>query len=93
LSEAWFDEIIKYNHREQIPFSFLVWKTEFRLGFFPGHAVDDRLVKWPDFIGHRIPRGFKDEDYIRLHPDVVASGMTPREHYLKVGADEGRGWL
>ena len=93
LSDDWFAEIAKYSYRDQIPLSFLVWKTGFRVGLFPGRAVDDYLVMWPDVVGHRVPRAFNDETYIRLHPDVRDSGMTPREHYLKVGADEGRQWL
>lgn len=92
ISEEWFEEINKYNYRDQIPLSFLVWKTGFPLGFFPGLAIDDDLVMWPNFVGHRLPRAFNDDVYLGLHPDVASGTMNPREHFLKIGADEGRAW-
>ncbi len=58
LCEDWFSEIRKYSYRDQIPLSFLVWKSRFTMGIFGGRSdrEDNGLVKWPDFIGPRVPR-------------------------------------
>ena len=92
FGDAWFEEIRRYSYRDQIPLSYLTWKTGFAVTKFPGFSVDDSLFLWPDFDGPRLPRGFDDQIYLNLHPDVAASGISPREHYMKHGLQEGRAY-
>lgn len=92
FGKRWFAEVERYTYRDQVALSYLVWKLEFKLAFFDGFSTDDRLVFWPEDVGPRLPRGFVDEDYLRLNPDVSLEGMTPREHFLKVGSQLGLLW-
>ncbi len=92
IDDKWFQEIQKYTYRDQVALSYLVWKLPFRLGFFPGSATDDELVYWPDDVGPRLPRGFDDKEYLLLNSGIDLQGMTPREHYFKVGMAQGLPW-
>lgn len=92
ISRKWYREIEKYSYRDQVALSYVVWKHSFRLSLFDGFSTDDKLVFWPEFIGHRVPRGFRDDVYLRVNPDVALQSMPPREHYLKIGADNGLAW-
>lgn len=92
VGDKWFQEIQRYTYRDQAALSYLVWKMPFKLGFFPGSATDDELVYWPDEVGPRLPRGFDDKVYLRLNSGIDFQGMTPREHYFKVGMARGLPW-
>jgi len=88
----WFREIEKYSYRDQVALSYLVWKHGFKLSFFKGFSTDDNLVFWPEDVGPRLPRGFVEETYLRLNPNVSLHEMTAREHFLKIGYDLGLPW-
>jgi SAM-dependent methyltransferase len=40
-----------------------------------------------------LPDGFDGDAYLRLHPDVAASGADPADHYLRFGRGEGRAFF
>lgn len=92
LSDSWFNEIKQYTYRDQVALSYLIWREKFKLGHFPGTATEDGLVFWPDDVGPRLPRTFNGDVYLRLNPTIDLQGMSPREHYLKVGFDRGLPW-
>lgn len=39
-----------------------------------------------------LPLGFNGADYLKLHPDLAASGVDPGDHFLLHGRKEGRLW-
>ncbi len=92
IDNLWFHEIEKYSYRDQVALSYVVWKNRFPLSFFNGYSTDNKLVLWPDDVGDRLPRGFNDETYLRLNPELDLGGMTPREHFLKIGLKLGLPW-
>lgn len=92
VMEDWHAEIRKWSYRDQLSFAFVARRHGFRTGHLAGTPYRNKLLKWPRVKGHRLPRAFRDEDYLRLNPDVAASGMNPRKHYITLGAAEGRAW-
>jgi hypothetical protein len=92
LDERWFSEIKKYTYRDQVPLCYLVWKLQFKFGIFDGSARDDKLMLWPDNVGPRLPRAFDENTYLRINPGLDLQGMSPREHYFKVGMAQGLPW-
>ena len=92
LMEAWFKEVVRHSYRDQLSFNYVAWRNGFVPSNFPGALDKNDLMNWPIEKGPRLPRSFSDLDYLALNPDVKYSNMTPREHYIKVGAQEGREW-
>ncbi|RUP07727.1 glycosyltransferase domain-containing protein [Hyphomicrobium sp.] len=92
LMSAWFDEVRKYSYRDQLSFNFVARRLGFQAGYFDGKLDDNALMNWPVEKGPRLPRAFNDAVYLALNPDVLISGMKPREHYIKRGAAERRRW-
>lgn len=92
FGDLWFREIQKYSYRDQVALSYLAWKYSFKLHVFDGYSTDDNLVFWPEDVGPRLPRGFVDDEYLHLNPDLDLNGMTPREHFLKIGSQVGLAW-
>ncbi len=41
-------------------------------------------------VPNELPDSFDRAAYLRLNPDVAASGLDPADHYLSFGRDEGR---
>jgi len=39
-----------------------------------------------------LPENFSAEEYLKINPDVAASGWDPGEHYLQYGQQEGRAY-
>lgn len=84
--EQWNEQVLRYSLRDQLSFNFVAWKNNFDFeyakqnfeDFFEPGIIKDKL---------RVPRDFKDEVYLELHPDIK---MNPRKHYLHHGAAEGR---
>ena len=84
--EQWEEQVLRYSLRDQLSFNFVAWKNNFDFeyakqnfeNFFEPGIIKDKL---------RVPRDFKDEVYLKLHPDIK---MNPRKHYLHHGAAEGR---
>ena len=92
VMESWFAEVARFSYRDQLSFSFVARQAGFVPALFDGRLTDNTMMEWLQIQGPRIPRGFRDEDYLRLNEDVRRSGMNAREHYLKYGAMEGRRW-
>jgi hypothetical protein len=89
--ETWFAEVLKHSYRDQMSFNYVANKHGFTPAYFPGSLVANDLMKWLH-PSTRVPRDFRDDEYLSLHPDVAESGMDPREHYLLVGSQQGRRW-
>ena len=51
-----------------------------------------QLARKPLASNAALPPDFDDAAYLALHPDVVAAGLNPREHYLQYGSREGRAY-
>ena len=92
VMEAWAAEVRQWSYRDQLSFNVVARQLGFQPGYIAGTPFENALLVWPRVNGHRLPRGFRDEDYLRLNPDVAASGMNPRKHYIAHGAAEGRRW-
>lgn len=92
VMEAWAAEVRQWSYRDQLSFNVVARQLGFQPGYIAGTPLENALLVWPRVKGHRLPRGFRDEDYLRLNPDVAASGINPRKHYVVHGAAEGRRW-
>ncbi len=90
VMERWFAEVLRWSYRDQLSFNFVARQFGFEPSFLPGLINSSNLLDWPVVPGPRLPRSFRDETYLRLHPDVKASGMNPRRHYIQFGVHEGR---
>ncbi len=88
LTEEWFEHVLRYSKRDQISFPFLAWYKKFNYSLFNGSLISNSMIDWlaPKGILSRIPQGFKDEIYSWLNPEVKTSHMSPRKHYLEIGA-------
>jgi len=92
LMEVWFGEVLKHSYRDQMSFNYSAWKVGFKPDYFEGKLDGNDLMQWPVYTGHRLPRGFRDEAYLDLNPDLREIEMSPRQHYILYGANEGRKW-
>jgi hypothetical protein len=91
LGEMWFEHVLRYSQRDQLSFNFCARTLQFEYGTFEGKLTDNPFVTWGAAdLPQRIPGDFDDECYAWLNPDVFASGLSPRQHYLKVGAAGAR---
>jgi SAM-dependent methyltransferase len=54
---------------------------------FPGQSV--AVLRKAELS---LPKGFNARRYVRLHPDLIASGVDGAAHYLRCGFYEGRRW-
>lgn len=43
-----------------------------------------------EYIDKNIPKNFSSERYLQLNPDIIGSGLTPIEHWIKYGQFENR---
>lgn len=89
---AWFSEVLQHSYRDQMSFNYAAWKHAFEPRYFEGALDQNEFMVWPVVTGHRLPRGFRDKDYLELNPDVAKSKINPRKHYVLFGAEEGRRW-
>jgi len=91
VMETWFKLVCEYSQRDQLSFPVAAWLHRFQPQFIPEDFMNNDLLEYP-FPPNplRLPRGFDDELYLQLNPDVRAANMNPRKHYLSSGAAEGR---
>jgi len=92
MMRSWFEEVRSYSYRDQLSFNFVARKYQFEPSYFVGSVTNNSLLEWPVVAGPRLPRGFRDDEYLALHADVRESKINPRLHYIKYGAGEGRAW-
>ena len=85
LSEAWFEQILRFSRRDQLSLDFVAWRNHFTYGHLPGSIDDNLFVNWRRGDQARIPANFDERYYVWMHPEVLNSGLSPREHYLKIG--------
>lgn len=85
ISEQWFEHVLCFSKRDQLSFNFVAWQNEFSYGNLPGDISDNPFVTWRWREQPRIPANFDQRYYVWMHPDVLKSGMTPREHFLHAG--------
>lgn len=91
VMETWFDLVRTYSQRDQISFPVAAWLHKFQPEFIHADFMDNDLLEYPYPPNPvRLPRGFDDDLYLELNPDVRAARMNPRQHYLSSGAAEGR---
>ena len=89
--EALHEEIRRYSKRDQLAFDVLRRRYRLKVTALPGTVYDNALMTWPEIRnGARVPRNFDDARYLKLHPDVAAAKINPRQHYLHHGFAEGR---
>lgn len=53
-------------------------------------SIKQRFTRQPDYIKTHSEPLIDQEWYLRIYPDVAASGMDPQQHYLAYGKAEGR---
>ena len=91
VMETWFEHVQSYSHRDQLSLPVAMWLHKFKPEFIDLDFNDNDILQYPyPPNAIRIPRGFDDELYLRLNPDVRAANLNPRRHYLLHGAAEGR---
>lgn len=90
LSDTWDQQVLRHSMRDQLSFTVAAWHHKFAVGYLRGDLMHNDLIEWPVLKGHRLPRDFDDVIYLQLHPDVMAAGINPRQHYLVHGMAEGR---
>jgi hypothetical protein len=91
VMEDWLHEVERHSYRMQLSYDVVARRHGFAADFFPGNLNDGLMISWPVLVRNsRVPRDFRDDLYVSLNPDVRATGMEPREHYLKIGHDERR---
>ena len=91
VMETWFEHVRSYSHRDQLSLPIAAWLHKFTPEFIDLDFTNNEILEYPYPSNPiRLPRGFDDELYLRLNPDVRAAKMDPRRHYLLSGAAEGR---
>ncbi|AFY50919.1 putative O-linked N-acetylglucosamine transferase, SPINDLY family [Nostoc sp. PCC 7524] len=88
LTEEWFNHVLRFSKRDQLSFPFVAWHRNFKYSLFNGSLISNPIIEWlaPKGTIPRLPPGFKDEIYSWLNPEVTTSHMSPRQHYLEIGA-------
>ncbi len=87
LQEEWFNHVLRYSKRDQLSYPFVAWQRNFQCSYFEGSPKDNSLMKRQGSKKiTRVPSSFKEDIYVWQNPEVISSGMSPREHYLKIGA-------
>jgi hypothetical protein len=87
--EAWYEHVLRYSRRDQLSFNFCARLLQFQYGTFDGEITDNAFVLWgAEDLPRRIPSAFDDECYAWLNPEVALSGLSPRQHYLRFGAEK-----
>lgn len=89
LMEAWFSEVMKHSYRDQMSFNYAAYKQGFKPSYLPGSPYSNDIMEWV-IPAVRVPRDFRDDEYLALHKDVRDNGINPRKHYLQYGHSEGR---
>lgn len=91
MMETWFAHVRLYSHRDQLSLPVAGWMHQIEPQFIDSDFLDNDILEYPYPANPiRLPRGFDDEMYLQLNPDVRAINMDPRRHYLLHGAAEGR---
>lgn len=90
MQEIWFNHVLRFSKRNQISYPFVAWQKNFQCDYFDGSLIDNDLMDWqvPKQTIHRLPRDFKEDIYVWRNPEVAQSGMSPQEHYLKIGLEK-----
>lgn len=89
LMEAWFSEVMKHSYRDQMSFNYAAYKQGLKPSYLPGSPYSNDIMEWV-IPAVRVPRDFRDDEYLALHKDVRDNGINPRKHYLQYGHSEGR---
>lgn len=89
VSQEWFEHVLRFSRRDQLSFDFVAWRNNFSYGALPGHIDDNHFVNWRRDHIDRVPADFDESYYCWMHPEVLGSGLTAREHYLQVGKANG----
>ena len=91
LMETWFEHVQQHSRRDQLSLPVVTWLERFQPGLIDLNFVDNPILDYPYPANVvRLPRSFDNDLYLRLNPDVRASNMDPRRHYIMYGALEGR---
>jgi hypothetical protein len=91
LMECWFEQILFHSYRDQLSFNVSAWLHGFEHRLLDHNLLDNEIMEWPVPKNvQRVPRGFNDERYLEINPDVAAAGIDPRKHWLLYGRAEGR---
>jgi hypothetical protein len=91
LMETWFEHVKSYSHRDQLSLPVAAWLQRVTPEIIDLDFLNNDILEYPyPAEPVRLPRGFDDELYLRLNPDVRAANIHPRRHYFLYGAAEGR---
>ena len=91
VMETWFGHVCSHSHRDQLSLPIAAWLHNFEPQSIPLDFASNDILEYPYPPNSvRLPRGFDDEIYLQLNPDVRAGNMNARRHYLLHGAAEGR---
>ena len=83
LMEEWSAQTIRHSKRDQLSFDVCAWLHRYPAAYFADTITRNALFEWPTPDPMlRIPRNFKDHEYLAANPSVAASGINPRQHYL-----------
>ncbi len=88
LTEEWFNHVLRYSKRDQLSFPFIAWHKNFYYSSLDGSLLSNPIIDWlaPKGVINRIPSDFKDEIYLWLNPEIAVSNISPKKHYLEIGA-------
>jgi hypothetical protein len=91
LNETWHTQVLRYSKRDQLSWNVCAWWHRFHYHEIDENPFENPIFEWPIIKNNiRLPRDFDDIIYLAMHPDVKASGMNPRLHYIRHGHLEGR---
>ena len=89
LHETWYEHVLRFSRRDQLSFNLVAWLRRFAWDRFAGDITANDFVEWPVTQGVRLPGDFRDDVYEWLSPEVSASEMSAREHYMRDGVHRG----
>ena len=91
MMETWFEHVWLYSRRDQLSLPVAAWLHGFEPEFIESDFLTNDILEYPYPPNPvRLPRGFDDEVYLRLNPDVRLANINPRRHYMTFGVSQGR---
>ena len=88
LGESWFEHVLRYSRRDQLSFNFWARMLNISYGTLDGTLTENDFMTWPWHERIDVPGKFNEDVYTWKNPEVSQSGLSPRQHYLSIGAEK-----